>query len=75
MFNSRTDRRRKLALKHVEAVLATLFQVLREGTDEDIEQLRLSVKQAALKSSHVECLNNVLSSMDERKVATVDEQA
>lgn len=74
VFSKYADRRRKLALKHVEDILSSLFHILRVGTDKDIEQLRLGVQQAPLEQNPVDCLRNLVSPGNERKTMGMAKQ-
>ena len=57
IFNPCKDKRRKIAWKNTQELLMQLINILRHGTDDDVQHLREIIQQAASAQHAVECLH------------------
>ena len=58
IFDPCKDKRRKIAWKNTQESLMQLINILRCGTDDDVQHLREKIQQAASAQHAVECLHS-----------------
>ena len=58
IFDPSKDKRRKIAWKNTQESLMQLINILRCGTDDDVQHLREKIHQAASPQHAVECLHS-----------------
>ena len=61
LFDPCKDKRRKIARENTQELLLQLINVLRHGTDDDVQHLRQNIQQAASPQHALECLKLLFS--------------